>query len=79
MSIHADGDHGDGFNDTASILSTAATVNELPQSIFGEERAPLEGMSADPEDFAETKDVRGPGKVMEPKKKLYRNGVEVDE
>ena len=72
-------DGGDANDDVESVISTTATVLELPESCVGEAREPLEGMSKDAEDYTEWMDVHARDEVTEaPKKKIFRNGVEVE-
>ena len=61
-----------------SVISTSATIHELPESVFGEVREPLEGKSRDSENYTEVLDVHDlDAEVEAPKRKIFRNGVEV--
>ena len=81
MPINADGDVSEGRqDDMESVISMSATINELPESVFGDMREPLEGKSRDSEDYTEILDVHDPdADAGAPKKKIFRNGVEVAE
>ena len=83
LTITNEGDHQDD-DDLESTVS-GATRFELPESCIGEQREArelAEGKSADADDYTESSDVltlsaADMGKA--PRKKVFRNGVEVAE